>query len=83
MTRRFLSPGERRDLAALAEHPLPDETRSEGYETEADVYRLILDTFDAALIGSEEASRAARPEESEQLALIGHPSTPRPSEWLD
>lgn len=57
----FLSPGERRLLAALDEHELPPEVRElPFYSTEGDVVRLFMDTFDAHMTGIPEPRRALR-----------------------
>lgn len=68
--RSFLSPGERRTLEAADAHPLPDDVRSEGYETEGDVIRLFMDLFDARLGPECEPPATARADESAQLLLL-------------
>lgn len=76
MGRAFLSPGERRILAELDRHPLPDGTRGDGLETEADVVRRLMETFDARLVDVVEPPRARSP----QLAL---PEPARPRAYRD
>lgn len=65
----FLSPGERRHLAALDEHELPLEHQEFGYYTEGDVVRLFMETFDAHVVDIPEPRRAMREGETEQMLL--------------